>query len=480
MLSMPKRFITGIMGFLAIVVAITMRECLSVAITEMVVPLKSFGRKNDSIICPIDNASSVRNSNYTSMDGTRYNWSQEQQGWILSSFYIGYVISHIPSGLLAEKFGGKWPMSLAVLILAICTIATPMALQYGGYEVFIVLRILMGLSSGTTYPGLSVILAAWIPQKERSKLGSIVLGGGQVGSIMSFYVTGLLLSIWPWQYIFYFWAIISIVWFIIFTLICYNDPASHPYISKEERDYLHKEIGQLKRHDVLTTPWKEILCSVPVLAYICAQIGQDFAAFIMSNDLPKYMKDVLGFSVYDVGFYSSLPYFIRWIMSIVSAFLCDFLINRNYISITQARKMFTFASGVIPAIFIVAASYAGCNRLLVVFWFVLAIGFFGCYYTGFRLNSLDLAPNFAGSLMALTNGIGALTGIAGPVFVGVMTPNSSLEEWRYVFWVTFCISMVRIVIYMIWGSAEIQSWNDPRESKSSEINTTKEDLLIKT
>lgn len=66
--------------------------------------------------------------------------------------------------------------------------------------------------------------------------------------------------------------------------------------------------------------------------------------------------------------------------------------------------------------------------MLVVFWFILAIGFFGCYYTGFRLNSLDLAPNFAGSLMALTNGIGALTGIAGPVFVGFMTPNVSKKN----------------------------------------------------
>lgn len=58
------------------------------------------------------------------------------------------------------------------------------------------------------------------------------------------------------------------------TLICYNDPASHPYIPKEERDYLQTEMGQLKRHDNLTTPWRKILTSVPVLAYICAQVNK--------------------------------------------------------------------------------------------------------------------------------------------------------------------------------------------------------------
>lgn len=35
-------------------------------------------------------------------------------------------------------------------------------------------------NSGTTFPALSSLLAAWIPLKERSKLGSLVFGGGQV------------------------------------------------------------------------------------------------------------------------------------------------------------------------------------------------------------------------------------------------------------------------------------------------------------
>lgn len=57
------------------------------------------------------------------------------------------------------------------------------------------------------------------------------------------------------------------------TFICYNDPASHPYISKEESDYLKAEMGQLKRNDDLpATPWKSILTSMPVIAYVIAQV----------------------------------------------------------------------------------------------------------------------------------------------------------------------------------------------------------------
>lgn len=79
-----------------------------------------------------------------------------------------------------------------------------------------------------------------------------------------------------------------------------------------------------------------------------------------------------------------------------------------------------------PAIFIIAASYAGCDRIVVVAMFTLAMGFMGTFYPGMKVNPLDLSPNYAGTLMAITNGIGALTGIIVPTIVGVMTPNVSI------------------------------------------------------
>lgn len=75
--------------------------------------------------------------------------------------------------------------------------------------------------------------------------------------------------------------------------------------------------------------------------------------------------------------------------------------------------MKTFLASVLPSIFIVAASYAGCNRITVVIFFTIAMGTMGGFYPGMKVNSLDLSPNYAGSLMATTNGIGALTGILG-------------------------------------------------------------------
>lgn len=171
------------------------------------------------------------------------------------------------------------------------------------------------------------------------------------------------------------------------------------------------------------TPWKMILTNAPMLALIAAQIGHDFGFFIMVTDLPKYMSDVLNFDVKTNGLYTSLPYLFMWIVSITTGILGDWLIRTKKITITFSRKLFTTIASVFPAIFIVGASYAGCDRTWVVILFVLAMGTMGTFYPGMKVNGLDLSPNYAGTLMAITNGVGAVTGIIGPYLVGALTPN---------------------------------------------------------
>lgn len=80
---------------------------------------------------------------------------------------------------------------------------------------------------------------------------------------------------------------------------------------------------------------------------------------------------------------------------------------------------------------------------------------------GMKVNALDLSPNFAGTLMGITNGIGALTGIAAPYVVGVLTPNRTLKEWRMVFFISCAFLVLTNTVYLIWASAKTQWWNDP-------------------
>lgn len=96
------------------------------------------------------------------------------QGIILSSFIWGYIVIQIPGGLLAEKFGGKYTLGLGIFCTAIFTFLIPIVVDAYGSAGLIVLRVLMGLGEGTTYPALSFLIAQWAPPNERSKIGTVV------------------------------------------------------------------------------------------------------------------------------------------------------------------------------------------------------------------------------------------------------------------------------------------------------------------
>lgn len=123
---------------------------------------------------------------------------------------------------MAERFGGKWTLSLGILSTAVFTLLTPLAIEHGGSTWLIIVRILMGLGEGTTFPALSVLLSSWVPIKERGKLGALVLGGGQVGTIIGTSVSGVLLDQYDWPIVFYVFGGIGVAWFICFVSIFFS------------------------------------------------------------------------------------------------------------------------------------------------------------------------------------------------------------------------------------------------------------------
>lgn len=98
--------------------------------------------------------------------------------WLL--FLSGYVIAHFPGGLLAERIGGKPVILMSLFTSALLTILTPAAVVYGGVSALFIVRVLLGVVQAGMYPAVATLLAVWIPQRERARVGSIVYCSGPV------------------------------------------------------------------------------------------------------------------------------------------------------------------------------------------------------------------------------------------------------------------------------------------------------------
>jgi Na+/melibiose symporter-like transporter len=177
-----------------------------------------------------------------------YDWDEYTQGVILSSFFWGYLISHVPGGVLSQQFGGKNVMGTGLLISAILTLIFPWLIQRsrGTIGIVIVARVVMGMGQGVLYPAINAILGQWVPARERAGIASVTYAGAHLGTVFTNVVSGFLISTTKdWASVFYLFGCLGLVWNFLWMLLCYSYPDLHPCMTDKEREFLLEELGEV-------------------------------------------------------------------------------------------------------------------------------------------------------------------------------------------------------------------------------------------
>ena len=71
------------------------------------------------------------------------------------------------------------------------------------------------------------------------------------------------------------------------------------------------------------------------------------------------------------------------------------------------------------------ASFAECDRVIAVMFFILAVGAMGPFISGVKVNSADLSPNHVSILMSFTSFLALPAAFAAPSVTSLLTPNVS-------------------------------------------------------
>ncbi|KAK6328723.1 hypothetical protein J4Q44_G00007010 [Coregonus suidteri] len=433
-------------------VAYALRVNLSVAMVDMLNNTDASGNTSTSV-CPAHSSPARPKHNHTA---SVYNWDSETQGWILGSFFYGYILTQIPGGYLALKYGAKWLLGLGILGTVVFTLLTPVAADMGaGY--LIVVRVLEGIGEGVTFPAMHAMWASWAPPMERSRLLTIAYTGAQLGTVVALPLSGQICFYLDWTWVFYIFGIVGIVWFILWALLVSNTPSTHPRISEQERLYitstLNKEMSPTGDH----IPWGSILKSMPLWAIVVAHFSYNWTFYTLLTLLPTYMNDVLGFSIKENGALSALPYIGCVLLAVLGGQLADYL-RENFYRTVVVRKAFSLIGMIGPAVFIVAAGYTGCNYILAVAFLTISSSLGGFVASGFNINHLDIAPPYAGILLGITNSFATIPGMVGPVIARALTKHNTIEEWQSVFYISAGINLFGAAFYTVFGRGEIQPW----------------------
>ncbi|XP_058462887.1 sialin-like [Malaya genurostris] len=464
--GIPTRFNVAIMLFMSCFISYMLRVNMSVNILAMVYPTPSSSR----LTAPVTNGSefdyNVTASNNPvpeMMDyGPRYNWTSHDQSLLLGAYFYGYLLTSLPAGVLAERFGGRRLVGYTLSFSAFLTALTPLAATYGLW-VIVANRALLGICGGVLYPALHNLVSKWAPPNEKGKFISALMGG-TFGTVVTWPLVGVLIESFGWSFAFYVPAVLTAIVASFWLILVADSPAQHPRISQEERDFIEKSLGDTVSKQNLLPPIVKIISSVPFLALLVLHFGNLWGLYFLITAAPKFMSEVLGFKLAKAGFLAALPYLARALAAFGFGSIGDYLRKKSVFGVTTIRKSFCLFSHIIPGLFLIGLIYAGFDPYMCVAIITLSLGFNGASTMTNLQNSQDLAPNFAGTLYGIINFVGTTSGFITPMLVAHFTAErSTMDEWRYVFAIGAAAYIIPALLFVLFGSAAVQKWNEPNQ-----------------
>ena len=374
---------------------------------------------------------------------SEFGWDEAALGIILSSFFWGYTLLQIPGGWLADRYGGKKVLGIGVLWWSFFTMITPLARTVVNMTV---VRALMGLGEGVNFPSIQSLTSRWIPSQERSRVMGFTLSGISVGNILAFPLATWIMITLGWRYVFFIFGLFGFIWCIFWRFLAANRPEEHKTILPQELEYIRAHRPEIPPLEKI--PWKEISSKVQVWALVINHFCVSWGFFMFLTWLPTYLIKAHGFSIKEMGIYSTLPYLAMVIGSNGSGWLADYFIKRTE-NITLIRKVFHTISLLSAAVFLIFLAQAE-TKISVITLVTLALGMMSMTGSTTGPNAMDIGPRYAGIIMGMQTTAGNIAGVIVPIAVGFIISLSN--RWDLIFYTAAGILTLGVIVWNIFAT----------------------------
>nr|AEE63170.1 unknown [Dendroctonus ponderosae] len=413
-----------------------------------------------------------------------FDW--KNTGVILSAFYWSYALLQFFAGPIAHTFSPKWILTIAMVVNSGTSLLIPILAVHLGSGGVIACRVIQGIAQGFIIPLVHTMLGRWAPTEERSWINTTVYSGCSFGTIISMPITGYISASWlGWPFSFYLFGILGMVWCVFWIIFSADRPATHKSISLEERRYIEESLGQAEEENIQVNekvPWRAILTSLPYWAVVVGAIGESWGSTFLITEIPTYLSKTTDIDIEKNGLYSSAPYVVAAVLTVIYWPLADYLIHSNVTSRKTSRRIFHGLGAFLPALALVWLAYEK-NRWGIAALLIVAISLNGAMFCGYNVNHIDISPRFSGVLFGISNGIGQTLAILAPLLVQfIVYDETDKDLWRTMFVIAAIIYAATAVVFITYLSAERQWWDAiSRPSKGdfqSELQSHRDQELI--
>ena len=445
-----------------------------------------------------------------------FDWNETTQGNIIGSFFWSYILFQVASGFLAEKWGGKWIITICLAASGILTLVIPFIADSVTW--FILLRVLMGVLQSGFFSSVYGIIFKWTPLRERSVCFALTDFGSYLGGIMVGITSGPIHQVWGWPALFYVPAAGSMVLSIIAGIGLRSSPQECTFISDKERNIIDEEedkktkpseakdkavnisvvySGETDSVDIYRrssvkidrdnngrrftaasiysaelplelptkrkkVPWMQILTNRAVITGAFFRFTLMFMGIFMATKLPVYLKTVLNQKMTINGYINGSRDLTGAISIITCGYASERIIERNWFgSRTRTRKVFAIFTCGVNGLLIMMIPLCGCSLAS----FCVLI-FFQTFSQGFAAGSdaplaSEMSQNFPSLMFATMNTVAMSAGFLAPMFAGLMLDNIADKwlAWNYIFYSVGTLGLFATLMYCLFASAERQPFD---------------------
>lgn len=377
-----------------------------------------------------------------------FGWSATTKGYVLSSFFVGYLLAMIPTGWLANRYGGKLLLGVALIGWSLFTFLTPIAAGVS-LGALLLTRVLMGMGEAASFPGVYNLLGRWIPKQEKSRAAAVNLTGIPLGTIFALSTTGLLVSAYGWQSVFFVFGASGLLFAVVWLRVVHAKPSVHPTISAEEKALL-AGLENSEAEDKEPIPWGLFLRHPSIWALFINHFCANWTLYLFLAWLPSYFRDVQGLSIAGSGLFAIGPWVCQFLAGNLSAVVADRWIAKG-ISVTFVRK-FMQCGGLIGGAAMLLLAAQATTPGMALFTLCAAFGVSSMAWAGFACNHLDVAPKHADVLFSITNIGGTLPGIVGVALTGVLVDLTG--GYTATFVVAAGINVFGAIVWLLFATGE--------------------------
>lgn len=341
------------------------------------------------------------------------------QGLLLSSFGWTYTLMQLPGGWLVDKFKPRKIVTTSLVGWGIAEGLTGLATGVAG---LFGMRMLLGIFEGPVQNGANTSLIRWLRRSERARGSTIVDGGGPLGAaIGGLVVTGLIIALGSWRLAFGVVGLITVLIGVMAWLFMRDNPASHPFITDKERDYLATVDAEAAEAPRRTAA--DYLRSRSTWLLFAAFFGYDAVVYGLLTWAPSYVSQQQHASTALVGTWTFVIFGVGFVGELFAGQLADRLMQKGVKPNRVLRWMLGIAGfGVAVAILLVNVVGSPVVALLL----ISAANFFlrwgGLYWA---VPARIAHPGDVGKISGAMNFSGNVAGILMPILIGLIVQATS-------------------------------------------------------